>query len=91
MIQSKAFWYSLMGGTIALWVLAIIVGIVSPSPASGVARVVLVVLFLAHCAEIPVSSRVGREKGLSGTRVVVKTVIFGFTWWVAVKRGVLDH
>ncbi len=61
------------------------------SRASGLALAVLGALFVTHCAEIPVASRVGRERGLSTSRVVVKTVIFGFTWWVALKRGVIEH
>jgi len=91
MLESKGLWYLLMGSTVALWICAILVGLVFSSSASGLALAVLVLLFVTHCAEIPVSSRVGREKGLSTSRVVVKTLIFGFTWWVAVKRGVLDH
>jgi len=91
MLEKKGFWYLLMGGAVALWTCAVFVGLVFSSSASWLALVVLVALFVTHCAEIPASSKVGREKGLSTSRVVIKTVIFGFTWWVAVKRGVLDQ
>ena len=91
MIEKKGFWHFLMGGTVALWIWAILVGLVFSSRASGLALAVLVALFVTHCAEIPVSSKVGRERGLSTSRVVVKTVIFGFTWWVALKRGVIER
>lgn len=90
MLEKKGFWYLLMGGAVALWTCAILAGLVFYSSVSWLALVGLVALFVTHCAEIPVSSKVGRKRGLSTSRVVVKTVIFGFTWWVAVKRGVLD-
>ncbi len=91
MLEKKGFWYLLMGGALALWTWAILAGLVFSSSASGLALVVLAALLVTHVAEIPVSYRVGRENGLSTSRVVVMTVIFGFTWWVAVKRGVLHR
>ena len=91
MLEKKGFWYLLMAGALALWTSAVLVGLVFFSSASWLALVVLVALFVVHCAEIPVASKVGREKGLSTSRVVIKTLIFGFTWWVAVKRGVLEQ
>jgi len=91
MLESKGFWYLLMGGALALWGWAILVGLVFSSSISWLALVVLVGLFVTHCAEIPTALKAVGEKGLSTSRVVVKTVIFGFTWWVAVKRGVVDR
>lgn len=89
MLEKKGFWYLLMAGALVLWAWALLAGLVFSSSFSGLALVVLAALLVTHVAEIPLSSKVGREQGLSTSRVVVMTVIFGFTWWVAVKRGVL--
>jgi hypothetical protein len=90
MLLSKGFWYFLMAGAIALWIGVICLGFVLFPNNTGAALAVPGLLFLAHCAEIPASSKIGRDKGLSLVRVVVKTLIFGFTWWVPVKKGVFD-
>jgi hypothetical protein len=90
MLLSKGFWYFMISGAIALWIGVIYLGFVLFPNNTGAALLVPGVLLLMHCAEIPVSSKIGRDKGLSFARVVVKTVIFGFTWWVPVKYGVFD-
>ena len=91
MLEKKGLWYSLMGGALVLWAWALLAGLVYSSSLSGLALLLLVLLVVTHALEIPVSSRIGREKGLSTSRVVVMTMIFGFTWWVAVRRGVIDR
>jgi uncharacterized membrane protein HdeD (DUF308 family) len=90
MLRNKGFWYFLMAGAIALWIGVICLGFVLFPNNTGSALLFPCVLFLMHCAEIPVSSKIGRDKGLSLARVGVKTIIFGFTWWVPVKKGVFD-
>ena len=91
MFQMKGFWYFLMLGAIALWIGVIFLGFVLFPNNTGAALLVPGALFLMHCVEIPLSSKIGKERGLSTARVVVKTIIFGFTWWVPVKKSVFDQ
>jgi hypothetical protein len=41
-------------------------------------------------AEIPVSSKIGKSKGVPRARVIVCTAIFGFTWWLPLKKGIIN-
>ncbi len=91
MLQQRGFWLLLMVGAIALWIAVFLVGILGFPDSAVAAPALLGVLFLMHCGELPVSLKIGKAKGLTTFRVVVKTVIFGFTWWVPLKKGVLDR
>ena len=90
MLQKKWFWYFLMSGAILLWVAVILLGFVL-FPGSAVGKALLpVVVLVIHCAEIPVSLKIGKVKGVSPARVAINTAIFGFTWWLPLKKGVID-
>jgi hypothetical protein len=42
-----------------------------------------------HPLELALSLRIGKRAGLSVFRTVLKTLAFGFTWWVPLKLGVI--
>lgn len=90
MLGKKFFWYTLMFGAILLWVAVIVAGSQLFESAAGKA-ILPVGLFLLHCGELPISSGIGRAKGLSMFHTFIHTAIFGFTWWVPLKKGVIDR
>jgi hypothetical protein len=88
MLDKKGLWYFLMFGAIVLWGAVIWLGyILFPHSAVGKAVPFILTLML-HVSEIPISWKIGRAKGISRSRVIILTAIFGFTWWLPVKRGV---
>jgi hypothetical protein len=36
------------------------------------------------------SISIGKKAGISTDTTVLKTLLFGFTWWLSVKMGVLE-
>ncbi len=42
-----------------------------------------------HEAELPAALKIGSEKGLGAGDTAVKTLFFGITWWVPVKKGII--
>ena len=85
----KAFWYSLMAGAIVLFAIAFGVGyFLFSSAAAGIALVAALVL--PHVSEIPAARRAASGKRVSDRRVAVMTTIFGFTWWVPLKKGIIE-
>ncbi|MBN2282367.1 MAG: hypothetical protein JXO48_00590 [Deltaproteobacteria bacterium] len=90
MLKRKEFWYVLMFGAVALWIIVIIFGrLLFESPAG---RALLPVALLAlHCIEVPHALRVAGKRGFPSSRVMINTIIFGFTWWVPVSRGVFNR
>jgi len=86
----KGFWYFLMTGAIVLYVAVGLLGFYI-FPHSWVKAVIgLVLLLLLHISEIPHAKKVLGGKGLSNRRIAVMTILFGFTWWVPVKKGILE-
>jgi hypothetical protein len=89
MTNKPAFWYLLQGSTLVLFAILIGGGYLLGKPALGWG--LYGVLFILHVFELKTALRVGRDKGLSKTRTVLMNLIFGFTWWVPLKRGIISR
>jgi hypothetical protein len=89
-MSSKGFWYALMAGAIGLWITVILAAILVPS-ISIIAWIVFIALAALHLLEFPLASKeISEAKGISGRTAFIKTVLFGFTWWLALKKGIVD-
>jgi len=89
-MNSKYFWYVLMAGAIGLWITVILAAILVPS-LSMIAWIVFIALAALHILEYPlVSKKISDRKGISGSTSFVKTILFGFTWWLALKKGIIE-
>ena len=89
-MNSKGFWYFLMAGAIGLWVAVLLAAILVPS-VSMIAWIVFIALVALHILEFPlVSKKIAVGKGISGHIAFIKTMLFGFTWWLALKKGIVD-
>ena len=102
-MKSKTFWYSLMAGSLVGWLFVLagaaaalgafpLAGFPFPDhPILGTLWIALCVIWASHPLELPIASwRLAKERGLSPARVVLKTLAFGFTWWLPLKKGILD-
>jgi len=89
MTNKPVFWYGLQAGTLILYGVLIGGGNVLGLPWLGWG--LYAALFVLHLFELKTALRVGREKGLSDLRIVLLNLIFGFTWWVPVKRGIIKR
>ena len=92
MFNNKLFWYLfLMPGAILGWLL-VILGFVFPIN-DGTVRVLWIVMVclwvIGHPLELITSIPIGKKAGISTGSTVLKTLLFGFTWWLPVKMGVL--
>jgi len=87
MTRKMLFWLLVQASTILLYILLIGGGYVFNQPAIGWG--LYAALFVLHLFELKTALKIGREKGLSTMRIVVMNLIFGFTWWVPLKRGVI--
>lgn len=52
---------------------------------------VFLAVVLLHLAELGVTIPLARRRGYPIGTAVVKTLLFGFTWWVPFRRGILDR
>ena len=91
MIQNKRFWYFLMFGAIVLYALSILLGRYLFPGDLLMSHIFFIGLVVLHIVEIPaVSLKIGREKGLPSMIVVMNTLLYGFTWWLPLKKGIID-
>ncbi len=47
-------------------------------------------LMLLHIAELRNALRIGRKHKLKPGRTILMTMLFGFTWWLPLKRGIIN-
>jgi len=93
MLKNKGFWYLLMAGALAGWVFSI-VGLVRPYKNETIKKVWKNVFFtwaFGHPLEILIARSIGKSAGLTSVKTAIKTILFGFTWWLPVKLGVFKR
>jgi len=86
MLDSKPFWIFLDAIVAVIWVTALALLLSGHSHHWFVwfAEFVAVI----HALEIPFAFRVLAGRRVSSVRICLLTLIFGFTWWLPVRRGV---
>ena len=88
-MNNKLFWYFLQFGAIILYAVSIPFGYWLFPGKNLHAWSIFLGLVLLHTSEIAIVRKIGREKNVSLLRVVVKTILFGFTWWLPLKKGII--
>ncbi len=92
MIKSKKFWYFLMIGAIVLYLLSIILGRYLFPGDLFLSHIFFIGLVILHIVEIPiVSLKIGKERGIPVLIIVINTLLYGFTWWLPLKMGIIDR
>jgi len=90
MMRSVYLWKILMAGAVVLWLFALLAGLVFYSEHGPAAWALFFVLIVIHILEIPLCIRLGRKHGVPAGAAVIRAMVFGFTWWVPLKRGILN-
>ena len=89
-MKSKNFWYFLMFGAVVLWAAVLCIAVLVPS-ASAAAWIFFILLVILHIAEYPlVTAKLGKDRGLTPGSIFIKTFLFGFTWWLPLKKGIIE-
>ena len=90
-MNSKIFWQLLKNGAIGLWILSVVMGYLLFPESHLKAWSLFIGLVILHAAELFTALKIGREKGLTTRTTVTKTLLYGFTWWVPLKKGIFDQ
>jgi hypothetical protein len=89
-MKSPKFWKLMKAGSVLGWVF-IFYGIFFPFH-SGALKIIWWCVALGwgvgHPLELASSIPIAKSKGISLETAFVKTMIFGFTWWLPLKMGV---
>jgi hypothetical protein len=91
-MNSKWFWYFLMIGSIVLYGLSIALGRYLFPDSYLFSRIFFIGLLIVHILEIPAASlKIGRDKKIPVSMIIMKTILYGFTWWLPLKKGIIDR
>ena len=90
-MSKRAFWYILMTGAVVLWLGSVALGLYLSSKGNSYGWLLFGTLVVIHALEIKMCLTLGKRYELSNSLVVTKTMVFGFTWWVPLKRGIIDR
>lgn len=85
-MNGKAFW--LLQNLVLLALYAAASVLVGLGQTSHLVVLLAGAVLIAHLLEIPLAFRLLRERRPAPLRVVLATILFGFTWWLPAKRGI---
>ena len=89
LLNNKFFWYIFNTGTALSWIF-VLAGFFNPY--SGILNwlwVILVFVFgIIHPLEIMVSLPISKRRGYSVNKSIAGTILFGFGWWLPIKKNV---
>ena len=81
----QRIWYGLQAGLVGFWLMVPLVGLLGFHVPFLVPFAALI--FAAHVLEIPLAMNKLRDKKLPAGKVILKTLVFGFTWWLPLSKG----
>jgi hypothetical protein len=81
----QQFWFALQAGLVGFWVAVPVLELTGNSwpfvlPLAGL-------VLLAHVLEIPLAMRKLKALDLPVGTIAIKTLVFGFTWWLPLSKG----
>lgn len=84
-MSEQRTWYALQAGLVLFWLAVPLVGLLG----FNLPWLTLLagIILLAHILEIPLAINKLRHLKLPAGRVALKTLIFGFTWWLPLSKG----
>ena len=82
--MNEKIWRFIQIGTVILWGITIYLWVALNFP------YLFIILAALHIGEaVNIGPKVGTRHGYSTMSSVVLTLIFGFTWWLPVKKGII--
>ncbi len=92
MLKNPLFWYGNMAVAVFGWVFfffGLIVGVGAGFPKT-LWMIVAVCWVIGHPLELLLAVPIGDKAGVPKSKSVMKTLAFGFTWWLPLKMGVFN-
>jgi hypothetical protein len=81
----QRIWYGLQAGLVVFWLLVPLVGLLGFHV--PFLTLFAAIILLAHLLEIPLAINRLRALNLPAGKVALKTLVFGFTWWLPLSKG----
>lgn len=90
MFKSELFWKVQNLMSVAGWIF-IIFGSLNPFEGSiyNVWLFIFILWGIGHPLELIISIPIGKNAGVSIGTSILKTILFGLTWWYPLKKGII--
>ncbi|HEX4917102.1 MAG TPA: hypothetical protein VFV43_04310 [Limnobacter sp.] len=85
MKEEQRIWYGLQAGLVVFWLIVPLVGLMGFH--LPWLTMLAAIILLAHVLEIPLAMNKLRPLQLPSGKVILKTLVFGFTWWLPLSKG----
>lgn len=85
MQEEQRIWYGLQAGLVVFWLIVAVVGLMGFD--LPWLNTLAVIIFVAHVLEIPLAMNKLRSQQVPAGKVALKTLVFGFTWWLPLSKG----
>jgi hypothetical protein len=86
MLDNKALWVAQNIALVVFWLAAI--GLLATGQSQHWLVLLAAVILAAHVLELPLAFLVLRGRQASPPRVMLMTLLFGYTWWLPARRGI---
>lgn len=92
MFKNESFWKAQNLMSVVGWIF-IIFGLVNPfeGPVYYIWIICSVLWGIGHPLELFTSIPIGKKAGISTGTSIIKTILFGFTWWYPLKKGYIKE
>lgn len=89
MLQSRSFWLAQGAGIVLFHLLALILWLTGTTTGlAGTLVTIWAIVLVIHVAELLPAFVALKGMGVAPATVIVKTLIFGFIWWLPRRLGV---
>ncbi len=87
MTQRKSTWLFLNAALLLYYGFVLVLLLQGAAP-THLAVLAAVLILAAHVLEIPLARKLLADLDPATPRLVLMTVLFGFTWWLPARRGI---
>ncbi len=91
MLNNKYFWLLARNTVLLTWIALFFGAFGISTQVNWIFKISIVVLLLIHSAEIPISLKIGKDKQLPTRTIIIKTLMFGFTWWLPLRKEIISE
>ncbi len=88
MTEKKGFWIA--QNVLLLAVYACGAAMLLEGRADSIMVWISAIILVAHVLEIPVAMHVLKDRNPAPGRLLLGTLLFGFTWWLPAKKGIYE-
>ncbi|MDX1668292.1 MAG: hypothetical protein R3194_02640 [Limnobacter sp.] len=86
-MKNDRVWYALQMGLVVFWLIVPLVGLLGYTV--PMLTLIALLILAAHVLEIPLAINMLKDQDIPKGKIILNTLVFGFTWWLPVSKGLI--